>query len=198
MFPDFLETKEKLQKMLYYEMMQTYLTQMGPLADVPVSIIFEGNKTVVIREDGSSEERNLEEITAELQVKFEEVEEMPHEMVINKINGVTEEMVGKIKRSFYEQIEKSAGEVDNVVSADGKPFSMDLFFELLEKIDIDFDEAGNPSGLAFVAGPKLYPTVAKVIAQAKTDPENDRRYKTIIERKREEWRAREGNRKLVG
>ena len=61
MFPDFLKTKEKLQKMLYYEMMQDHLTHMGPLADVPVSIIFEGNKTVVIREDGSSEERNLEE-----------------------------------------------------------------------------------------------------------------------------------------
>ena len=198
MLPDFLETKEKLQKMLYYEMMQTYLTHMGPLADVPVSIIFEGNKTVVIREDGSSEERNLEEITTELQVKFEEVEEMPHEMVLNKINGVTEEMVGKIKKSFYEQIEKSADEVDNVVSAGGKPFSMDLFFELLEKIDIDFDKAGNPSGLAFVAGPKLFPSIAKVISQAEADPENDRRYKAIIERKREEWRVRESNRKLVG
>ena len=60
--------------MLYYEMMQAHLTHMGPLADVPVSMIFEGNRTVVIREDGSYEERNLEEITAELQVKFEEVE----------------------------------------------------------------------------------------------------------------------------
>ena len=72
MFPDFLKTKEKLQKMLYYEMMQTHLTHMGPLAHVPVSMIFEGNRTVVIRADGSSEETNLEEITAELQVKFEE------------------------------------------------------------------------------------------------------------------------------
>ena len=198
MFPDFLKTKEKLQKMLYYKMMQTHLTYMGPLADVPVSMIFEGNKTVIIREDGSSEEKNLEEITAELQVKFEEVEKMSHEMVLDKINGVTEEMVGKFKKSFYEGLKKLSDETGNVVSADGEPFSMDLFFEALEKIDIDFDEAGNPSGLAFVAGPKLYPSVAKVIAQAKTDPENDRRYKTIIERKREEWRARESNRKLVG
>ena len=76
MFPDFLKTKEKLQKMLDYEMQQAHLTHMGPLADVPISMIFEGNKTVVIREDGSIEEKNLEQITAELEVKFEEVEKM--------------------------------------------------------------------------------------------------------------------------
>ena len=129
---------------------------------------------------------------------MKKIENMSHEMVLNKINGVTEEMVGKMKKSFYGQIEKSADEVDNVVSAGGKPFSMDLFFELLEKIDIDFDEAGNPCGLAFVANPKMFPSIAKVIAQAKTDPANDRRYQAIIERKREEWRVRESNRELVG
>ena len=198
MFPDFLKTKEKLEKMLDYAMKMADSTHMGPLANVPVSMIFEGNKTVVIREDGSSEEKDLEEITAELQVKFEEVEKMSHEMVLDKINGVTEEMVGKMKKSFYGQIEKSADEVDNVVSAGGKPFSMDLFFELLEKIDIDFDEAGNPCGLAFVASSKMFPSIAKVIAQAKTDPANDKRYQAIIERKREEWYVRGGNRKLVG
>ena len=198
MFPDFLKTKEKLQKMLYYEMMHSHLRHMGPFADVPVSMIFEGNKTVVIREDGSTEEKNLEEITAELQVKFEEVEKMSHETVLDKINGVTEEMVGKFKKSFYEGLEKLIDETGNVVSAEGKPFSMDLFFEGLEKIEIDFDEAGNPSQLMSVVHPELYPSVAKVIAQAEADPENDRRYKAIMERKREEWRVRESNRKLVG
>ena len=193
MFPDFLKTKEKLQKTLYYEMMQDHLTHMGPLADVPVSIIFEGNKTVVIREDGSSEERNLEKVTAEIKVKLAEFEKMNHEMVLDTINGVTEEMAGKLKKSAYEQIEKSADEVGNVVDADGKPFSIDLLLELLEKIDIDFDEAGNPT-LVMVSGTKLAPSINKVIA----DPENSRRYHALMERKKEEWRVRESNRKLVG
>ena len=156
MFPDFLKTKEKLQKMLADAMMQAHLTYMGPFADVPVSVIFEGNKTVVIREDGSTEEKNLEKITAELQVKFEEVEKMPHEMVLNKINGVTEEMAGKVKKSFYEELKKLADETGNVVSADGKSFSIDLLFEMLEKIDRDFDEAGNPNELRLIAHPKLF------------------------------------------
>ena len=46
--------------------------------------------------------------------------------------------------------------------------------------------------------PKLFPSIAETISQAKADPANDRRFEAIIERKREEWRVRESNRKLVG
>ena len=200
MLPDFIKVKDKLRKIQAYMMEHTLLSHMGPLANIPVSIIFEGNKTVVVREDGSVEEKNLEEATAELAIRLEEVENMTTEMVFDKINRVTEEMAGKLKKSFYEQLGRSATEVGNVVSVSvgGKPFSIDMYFEMLEKIEIDFDEAGNPGQIICPVNPKLFPSIAKVISQAKDDPDTDRRYKAIMERKREEWRARESNRKLVG
>ena len=198
MFPDFLKTKEKLQKMLDGEMQKARLRHMGPLANVRASMIFEGSKTVVIREDGSVDGGDLESTTVKLEVKFEEVEKMNHEMVLDKINRAAEEMAAKIAKLFYEQLTKSAEEVGNVVSAGGEPFSIDLFFDMLEKIYIDFDEAGNPGQLMCPVNPELYPSIAKAIAQAEADPANERRYQAIIERKREEWYAREGNRKLVG
>ena len=198
MLPDFLKTKEKLHKMLHYKMMQNHISHMGPLANIPVSMIFEGNKTVTVREDGSVEERNLEEVTAELEINMAEFEKMNHEMVLDKINDVSEEMAGKSKKSLFKEIGRSAEEVGNVVSAGGEPFSIDMHFEMLEKIEIDFDEAGNPGQIICPVNPKFFPSIAKVISQAKDDPETDRRYKAIMERKREEWRARESNRKLVG
>ena len=198
MFPDFLKVKERLKKMHDNIMEQAFLFHMRPFDGVPTSIIFEGNKTVVIREDGSVEEGNLEENSVEMRVELAEVEEMTHDMVLDRINRTAKEMAGKMKKSTYEQIGKLAEEVGNVVDAGGKQFSMDLFFEMLEKIDQDFDEDGNPSQLMCPVNPKLFPSIAKVISQSKADPENDRRYKEIIERKKEEWRARESNRKLVG
>ena len=191
MFPDLLKTKEKLQKMLNQEMKKARLLHMGPLADVPVSMIFEGNKNVVIRADSSIEETNLEKMTTELQVKFEEVEKMSHEMVLDKINGTAEEMAVKTSELFFERLTKITDETGNVVSSDGAPFSIDLFLEMLEKMEIDFDESGKPSGLSFVP---FTSSISRVISQAETDP----RYQAVIERKREEWYAREGNRKLVG
>ena len=198
MFPDFLKTKEKLKKMLDQEMEKARLFHMGPLAVVPESRIFEGAKTVVERADDSVDEENLEYITVKIEVKFEEVEKMNHSMVLDKINKATEEMAAKMAKLFYEQLSKSADEVGNVISANGEPFSIDLFFEMIEKMHIDFDEAGNPIQLMSTVSPKLYPSIAKTIAQAKADSGNDRRFQTIIERKREEWRVRENRRELVG
>ena len=198
MLPDFLKTKDKLQKMLHYAFTYAHSSHLGPVANVPISITFEGNKTIIIREDGSTEEMKPKAATAELQVNLSEFEKMNHEAVLNKINGVAEELAGQQATSFYEEIGKIAEEVGNVVDADGKPFSMDLFFEGLEKIDIDFDEAGDPSGLMCPVSPELFPSIAKIVEQAKDDPEMNKRYDAIMERKREEWRARESNRKLVG
>ena len=191
MFPDFLKTKEKLQKMLDQEMKKARLRHMGPLANVRESMIFEGNKTVVVREDGSIDEENLESIAVKLEVKFDEVEKMNHEMVLDKIDRAAEEMAVKISELFFEQLTKITDETGNVVSSDGAPFSIDLFLELLGKMEIDFDEAGNPSGLSFVP---FTSSISRVISQAEADP----RYQAIIERKKEEWYVREGNRKLVG
>ena len=194
MFPDFLKTKEKLKKRLDYETKKARLSYIGPLADVPVSMVFEGNKTVFAREDGSIQEVKMEKSTVKLEIKLAEVEKMNHDMVINKVSDLGGKMAEQEAKLFYEQIIKSAEEVGNVDSTDGKPFSVDLLFNMLEKIDIDFDEEGNPSGLTFVANSKMSPSIAKLFAQVEADP----RYQEIIERKREEWRARESNRKLVG
>ena len=142
MLPDFIKVKDKLQKLHAYIMEQNLSFHMRPFDHVPTSIIFEGNKTVVIREDGSVEQENLVENRVEIRVDLAEVEEMTPEMVLDRINCAAIEMAGKMKKSVYEQIEKSAEEVGNVLSAEGKPFSIDMYFEMLEKIEIDFDEAG--------------------------------------------------------
>ena len=198
MLPDFLKTKEKIQKLRAFTMEKILSSHIRPFDRVPTSIIFEGNRTVVVREDGSVEEGNLVGHSVEIQFELAEAQELTPEMFHERANRAAIEMAGKMKKSAYEQIERSAEEVGNVISAGGKPFSIDMYFEMLEKIEIDFDEAGNPSLPMCAVSPKLWPSVAKIISKAKDDPENDRRFKEIIEQKREEWRVRESNRKLVG
>ena len=198
MLPDFLKVKEKLEKKLNHQLKQALLSHLGPLADVPTFIFFEGNKAIIIREDGSIAEMNPKEMRVDQEIKLAEIEEMSHEMVLDKINTMAEEMAEKQKRLSYEVIRKTAEEVGNVVSADGKPLSMDVLFEMLEKVSQDFDEEGNPDELTPIATPEVYAAIVKTIEQAKTNPENDKRYNAIMERKREEWRVRENNRELVG
>lgn len=198
MLPDFLKTKEKLKKMHAYFLEQSLSFHISPFNRVPTSIIFEGNKTVVVREDGSIEEGRLAENRVEIRVELADVEEMTPDEVFDRINGAAIEMAGMMKKSVYEQIEKSAEEVGNVVDAKGKPFTIGMYFEMLEKMEIDFDEAGYPMLPTCVVSPKLMPSIAKVISQAENDPEINKRFQDIIKEKREEWNVRENNRKLVG
>ena len=198
MLPDFLKTKEKLKKMLNSEMKKAHLQHLGPLANAPVSRMFEGNKSIIVREDGSIADMSPQEMKVELMINLAEIEGMSHEMILNKINTMAKEMAEKQAELSYEAISKAVDEIGNVVDADGETFSMDMFFQALEKIDRDFDEVGNPSELAWAVSPKLFPSIAKIIEQAKIDPEIDKRFKALMERKREEWRVRENNRELVG
>lgn len=198
MLPDYLKIKEKLQKMLDYQMRQANLSHLGPLAKISVSMNFEGNRTVLIRGDGSVDEMQPKVASTEIEVKLAEAETMTPEMVNDMINNAAEEIAAQQAGIIYKKIDKYAEEDGTVVSSGGGPFSIDKYFELLEKIDIDFDEAGNLEGLAFVVNPKAYHQIVDVLSKGLSKPENKRRYQQIIERKREEFRVRENHRKLVG
>ena len=194
MLPDFLKTKEKLKRMLDSERKKAELLHLGPVADAPKSMIFEGNKTIIIYEDGSCAEVKMEKATSKLEVKWEEVETMTHETILNKIDNVAKEMAEQIKKSYYGTLSEAAEEASNVTSTDGKTLSVDMILEMVKKMPLSFDEEGNSSGLTFAGSPKLRPVLAEIISQAESDP----RYQALMEQKREEWRVRESRRKLVG
>ena len=193
MLPDFLKTKEKLKRMIDAERKKAQLQHMGPFADVPQSKIFEGDKVVFISENGSCEEVKMEKAEVKIEIKWEEIEEMTHERVLDKIDTLARDMAKKIAKSLYELMSEAAEEAGNVSSSDGALISVDLLLEGIGKMHLSFDEEGQ-SGLTFAANPKLSPSLDKTISQLKTDP----RYQKLMEQKREEWRVRESRRKLVG
>ena len=194
MLPDFLKTKEKLKKMLDSEMKKAQFRHMGPFADTPKSNLFEGDKVILICTDDSREEVRMEKVEGKIEIKQEEIEGLTHEKVIDKIDTVAREMAEQMAKAAYKVMSNAAEEVGNVTSADGEPLSIDLLLKSLEKIHLSFDEEGQPSGLRLVAHSKMSSSLEKIYSQIESHP----RYQELMERKREEWRVRENNRKLVG
>lgn len=192
MLPDFPKTKAKLGKMIKSEMERARLEHLGPVVDSPVSMMFEGNKSIIVREDGSVSEMNPQKMTSEIEIKVKELEGMDHETVIKKIDAMAKEMAEKQAKLAYDVMSKAAEEVGNVTSSDGKPFSIDLLLDALETMHIEFDAEGQPSGLTLVANPNT--PIDKGVSQVADDP----RYQALMERKRKEWYVRQSRRKLVG
>jgi hypothetical protein len=93
---------------------------------------------------------------------------------------------------------EAANSSGNVVSI-GSEFTPDSLLEVISRVPEDFDPRTleRKEGPVFVLHPD---TASKVLPQAKQweqDPEFKAKLDAIIERKREEWRDREANRKLV-
>ena len=82
---------------------------------------------------------------------------------------------------------------------DGQPFSADLYFKMLETVQIDFDDYGRPdvSGVRLVMHPDQAQKVQPLMAEWQNDEAFQCRYREIMLKKRDEWRDRESNRKLV-
>ena len=194
MLPDYLKTKEKLGKMLNSEMKKAQFRHMGPFADSPKTILHEGNKVILISEDGLEEEVMMEEAKVAREIKLDEIEEMTHEMVLDKINSMAKEMSGKIAKSLYDTMSEAAEKGGNVISVDRESLSNDLLLKKVETMHLSFDEEGQPSGITFVAQSDPTTSIEEIWLQIKSHP----RFPSIMEQKREEWNARESNRKLVG
>ena len=193
MLPDFPKTKAKLGKMIKSEMKKARFRHIGPFADTPTTIVHEGKKVIMIRADGSTDEINMKKAETEIEIKSEEIEDMTHEKVLDKIDTLAREIAKQMAKRAYEVIDRTTEEVGNVVSVDGTP-SLDDFWELFEKMHIDFDEEGQPSGLRLVANPIMSSSLENIYSQIESHP----RYQEIMERKREELRVRENSRQLVG
>jgi hypothetical protein len=83
------------------------------------------------------------------------------------------------------------------VNGKGQPFTFELFLETLEKISIDFDDQGNPYLPTVVVSPELGAKLKSKLPEWEANPDYDKRFKELIERKRKEWNDRESHRKLV-
>ncbi len=89
-------------------------------------------------------------------------------------------------------------ETGNSIDAKGRPVTPDLILEALEKLPIDFDEnTGLAKFPTFYINPSQKEVFQKAIADAKSDQNFKLRFDQMVERKKEEWRDRENNRKLV-
>lgn len=106
-------------------------------------------------------------------------------------------------QAMHEMLLRKAGDavarVGNQVDAGGQPFSAELYFEMLESVQIDFDELGRPdiSGMRMVMHPDQAERVRVLMEQWQHDESFQQRYREMMLKKRDEWRDRESNRKLV-
>jgi hypothetical protein len=140
----------------------------------------------------------MHEAGSEVRIAADEIRSLHLPHLLQKLDAAAEEIVTKQAKNFYETISKGVEQVGNTLDAGGQRLTAELFLDAFQKILIDFNPDGSPQMPTVHISPDQQDDVTRMVQRLETEPALKQRFHDLIARKREEWRAREANRKLVG
>lgn len=163
---------------------------------------FEGKGFSFVDDTGDLVEREFEKTVSEFSVGIEEVLERGPVLCLEKFLELMNDFQTKIINKFFEEVEIATSKTGNQFDASEKLIT-EVNLKGLEKMNISFDEDGNPFLPTWFMNPSDILKHKKILEEhLKENPdymkEYEKRLGKIIEIKRNEWNDRESNRKLVG
>jgi phenylalanine-4-hydroxylase len=196
MLPDFPETK-RLFSRFFRTYMRRKVREVSPYGAVQTRYLHEGRAMKITRADRSESTSSMEELSVHLEIKFDEIESLTLQKAIEKHDAMIADMVQKQTHFVRERLSSEIPE-SQTLNAKGRKFDAQVVIEMLEKMQIDFYPDGTPHEI-FVDSPLFTPErMAAVDKEFESNPELKRKFDEMMEKKKEEWRAREADRKLVG
>lgn len=196
MLPDFPETK-RLFSRFFRTYMRRRVREISPYGAVQTRYLHEGRAMKITRADQSESTSGMEQLSAHIEIKVEEIENLTLQKAIEKHDAMIVDLVRKQTHFIRERMGSEIPE-SQTLNAKGKKFDAQIAIEMLEKMQIDFYPDGTPHEI-IVDGPLFTPErLAAVEKEFESDPELKRQFDEMMMKKKEEWRAREADRKLVG
>jgi len=198
MLPDLPKLKTELDQRLTSYVSKRAHGMLGIFQDIGRHIIHEGSKTKIIRATGDEETNEMFHASSEVRIDVREVPSMTVESRRELLDSLAEDMARQMSGHMFHSLDETLEKYGQTVDNEGKPFSPETIFEVLEKIAMDFDEEGNQKSLSLAIHPEKQQKVIDVLKAIECDEVLRAKHEALIDRKRKEWRDREAARKLVG
>ena len=197
MIIDYPSIKKDLSKVLLRIFNNSVQGELGPFQGIQHLMQHEGKKGSYSTVDGKVKDKDYQLMEVNYKIQYADIPNMTFEDVVKLVEQKGKEMGEQMGKYFFKTVNDVIDETGNVVQAHGKPFSLDLMFETLEKMPLAFDEEGNPRMPTLVIHPDMTPRVRELIAQEEKEKKYEARHKALVEQKRKEWNEEQNRRKLV-
>ncbi len=109
------------------------------------------------------------------------------------IDDAAEHGLRTIMPRLFEYMGRLSEAAGTSIDAKGRPPSHELFLEVIEKMDIEFDDEGKPLMPTFVVNPEMAEALRKLPPPT---PEQEMKHQHLMQRKRQEYNDRRRYRKL--
>jgi hypothetical protein len=196
MIPDFPELKKSIYKNLRsFFQQESHNDSMFAMASHTRH--YEGDLNKFKSIDGHETESPYKRVEGSMNIPIEEIIEDGPNAFIKHGRAMAEDMKKQAVQNMFSSLNEAVESVGNTLNAGGQPLTPEHILQMLEKMFIPFNDDGTPSMLSLVVHPDMRERVLAVGAQLEGDPQLKARHAEIMKKKKEEWDASEGNRKLV-
>ena len=193
MLPDFPELKKAFEEGIikYYHLK---LRNHPLFRGIKYEHLNEGSHALYQNQNRNySVEIKPDEISEGFSATRDEIIDKGPKLFIEMVDSFHQTSVKEMARRMYASAAEAIEKVGNVVDCKGKPLTKEHLLALLEKVEIDFTPDGDPIMPTLHLSPKF----RSLIQEWETDKNFAEKIDLLIEQKREDWNARESNRKLV-
>jgi hypothetical protein len=197
MLPDFPQEKALLEKFWNEYLEHKHQELLGFFATIPSFTVHEGDRWNIERTDGTQSERPYKEISSGFTIDVNEVPDLTIEKIRNKLDAVAEDAASQMTQTIIKEVSEAADKVGNTVNAKGQSITKELLLDMIEKMDAEFDQNGVWVPPSIILHPDVWKANEEKFKEWEKDKEFTNMQSEIINKKREEWHAREALRKLV-
>jgi hypothetical protein len=199
MLPDYPKLKKDISERLNYFIRKRLNHYLGPLSEIGHIRHFEGSGSRIVRPSGEEEPTQMHEIRSkEMEFKAEEVPSMTLDKILKKFDEMAFSMAEQIAQNFYKTVTEATHKAGTTVDGKQSKMSAQIILEVLSKMQIDFDTEGKARMPEIHIHPNLEEATKRALEELNKNPELKKDFEYLIVEKKEEWRAREASRKLVG
>jgi hypothetical protein len=164
------------------------------LSRIPTERTSRVQTTQITTDTGDVVEQQPLEIRTKLTQTPQDIVDGRLDNFLASLDEAAEEYAHQFGKQFYEYLSRVTEAIGNVVDAKDRPF-FDSFYEMLEKIDLRFDEEGRvQQGWELHVNPANAEKLVKDLDNM--TPDQHAKLDALIERKRQEFNARRRNRRI--
>ena len=196
MLPDFPRVKHALQEAIA-RAIRNLAEQHPTLGQIQKVQVFEGHGTA-LQEPDHKLATPLERVPLPVPLDRQAIIEKGPAAVSEQIPTIAGQLMAAQLRMLVREVTRATDHTGNVVHAGDRPFSQDLYIQMLDRVEMQFDSGGTPSiPELFHPDPSVHAERQRLLEEWMKDPAFVRRIEESIEKQRQKWNDRESNRKLV-
>ena len=198
MLPDFTRVKTCANRDLLRRVRQQIPAEAPLMKGVATFHQHEGKLGKIVCTDGSEGTIGFKSVSCESVLNREEMKRFDIEALLQKLTAFAQQIGQAQTQQMLALAGEAAESVGNVVRTGGE-LTPDKFLEVFRLVEMDFDpQTLRPKpGHVIAMHPDIAASVIPKVKEWEKDPKHKEEYERIIAVKREEWRDREANRKLV-